>query len=610
MKLKKELRVFDVFSIAVGAMISSGIFILPGLAYAQTGPGIFLSYMIAGILAGSGVLCVAELATAMPKAGGDYFYISRSLGTAVGTISGLLSWFALALKSAFAVFGIAELLHLLLPLPLPMLGMATTLVFVVLNLVGVKEAGRLQTVLVVILLIISGIFVIGGFRHVEVPRFDPFVPFGANAIVIGVGFVFVAYGGVLHVASISEEVENPKRALPLGLISSIVVVTIMYTVMLIVTVGVLPGEALSGSLTPIADAARISLGGAGYWAVVAASAMAFVTTANAGIMASSRYPLALSRDGLLPGFLSYVHPRAHTPMAAVLLTGAVIAVALLLPLEILVKAASTVVITSFILANLSVIILRESHLQNYRPSFRAPLYPWGQFAAIVGLTLVVFDMGYQALLICFGFVVVGFLAYLFYGRRQADREYALLALAERILDRRFTDHSLESELRDIVYERDEITKDNFDRLVEHCPVIDLPAGLPAEEAFEAISKVMAESLPVSAAKLNDMIVRREAESSTAISLFVAIPHLIVEHEDVFQLALVRSRSGVRFSEENPSIHAIFVLAGSMDRRNEHLRCLSAIAQVVQNPEFEKKWLHARGEKALRDAVLLAKRIRH
>ena len=112
MKLKKQLSFIDIFSIATGAMISSGIFILPGLAFSYTGPSVFVSYFLAGVLAFIGTLSIAELATAMPKAGGDYYFVTRSLGPLIGTISGLLSWFSLSLKSAFAIFGIAEVIYL------------------------------------------------------------------------------------------------------------------------------------------------------------------------------------------------------------------------------------------------------------------------------------------------------------------------------------------------------------------------------------------------------------------------------------------------------------------------------------------------------------------
>ncbi|MBD3379473.1 MAG: amino acid permease, partial [Candidatus Omnitrophica bacterium] len=142
--LKKDLGLLDIFCLASGAMISSGIFILPGLAYAQAGPLVFISYFLAGMLALMGTLSIIELATAMPKAGGDYFFITRSLGPFVGTVSSFLSWSALCLKSAFAVFGIAEILYLAFGFPVLVSSFFICCFFVVLNILGVKEAARLE----------------------------------------------------------------------------------------------------------------------------------------------------------------------------------------------------------------------------------------------------------------------------------------------------------------------------------------------------------------------------------------------------------------------------------------------------------------------------------
>ena len=598
------------FSIAVGAMMSSGIFVLPGLAFAQAGPAVFLSYFLAGVLASTGVLCVAELATALPRAGGDYFYVSRSLGTGVGTISGLLSWFALVLKTAFAIFGIAEILYLSFPVvPLPVFGVAATALFVMLNLIGVREATRFQVGLVALLLGISAVFIVAGAPRLAVPRFDPFAPYGGNAILITVGFVFVSYGGVLHVASVAEEVKNPKRTLPYGLLASIMVVTGLYSLILLVTVGLLDAEDLRSSFTPVADAARVVMGGVGYWTVIVASMLAFVTTANAGIMAASRYPLAMGRDGLLPRLASRVSARQNVPYVAICITGGLIAVSLFLPLEVLVKAASAVIIASFILANLSVIILRESRLQNYHPSFRVPLYPWLNFVATAAFVFLLFDMGFQALLVCMVLVLLGFLAYLHYGRKQAHTDYALLALLERVINRRLTSYNLESELREILYERDEIVKDRFDDLVESCPVIDLPGEADRDRAFDEIAAALSRTTGLEEQQLRTLLSQREAESSTAISSFMAIPHLLLPGSDQFQIVLVRSPHGVRFSDEHQAVSCIVVLAGTADNRNFHLRCLSAIAQVAQSPSFEQKWMNARGAEGLRDALLLGKRRR-
>ena len=138
-ELRKGLRLRHVFCIASGAMISSGLFVLPGMAYARAGPAIVLSYLIAGVLATTGLLSTAELATAMPKAGSDYFFITRGMGPAVGTVAGLFNWVAFSLKAAFALVGMAAVIRLLAPIDMRVSGVVLGLAFVILNLVGIKE---------------------------------------------------------------------------------------------------------------------------------------------------------------------------------------------------------------------------------------------------------------------------------------------------------------------------------------------------------------------------------------------------------------------------------------------------------------------------------------
>jgi amino acid transporter/mannitol/fructose-specific phosphotransferase system IIA component (Ntr-type) len=614
MPLKKALKLPEIFSIATGAMISSGIFILPGLAFAMTGPSEFVSYFIAGLLAFAGVLSVSELATAMPKAGGDYFFINRSLGASVGTISGLLSWFALSLKSAFGIIGIMSVAKLFFTLPSPtwsLVGIVITLFFVSLNITGVKEAGKFQVALVVILISIMLIYIVGGISSVHVQHFEPFTFNGGKGVLIAAGFVFVSYGGLIKVASMSEEITNPKRNIPLGLISSLVVTIILYTGMLIVTVGIENPRTLAdpNNLTPIANAAKLFLGNFGFYMILIASMLAFITTANAGIMSASRYPLAMSRDNLMPKALGFISPKLGTPTISLLITGGFIIFAILLPLDILIKAASTVVIMNYILSNLSVIILRESKIQNYRPSFKAPLYPWTQILAIFAFIMLIFDMGLYPILISFGLIIFGFFVYLLYGKKKEHNEYAFLHLIERVMNKKLTSYNLEGELKSILYERDDITKDKFDTLIEDAEVMDITDNISIDQLFSLIAEHLEKELTISKEDILRKLHDREQQASTALTPFVAIPHLIVEKEDSFEIILIRSKQGIKFSEDQREVKAIFVLAGSMSERNIHLKSLSAIAQIVQNKEFEKKWINASRKKNLKDIILLGERRR-
>lgn len=608
-ELKRSLKLIDVFAIASGAMISSGLFVLPGLAHAKAGPGVVVSYLLAGLLAMTGMLSIAELATAMPRAAGDYFFIARSMGAAVGTVAGLLTWLALSLKSAFALIGMAAFMSRLLPLDIRIIAVCFCLVFFLINLIGVKEASRFQVTLVIGLFVLLIYYIVSGFGKVNVQYFEPFAPNGWKAIFATSGFVFVSYGGLLKVASISEEVDNPQRNIPLGMILSLLCVSIAYTGAIFVTSGVIGADELDNSMTPISDGAQAALGIWGRRALDVAAILAFVSTANAGIMSASRYPLALSRDNLIPEVFGNVNSRFKTPHISLALTVGCIMVFLFFKLEILVEAASTVLILTYMLSTLSVIILRESGVQNYQPSFTTPLYPAVQIIGFVGFGFLIFEMGKEAILISLLLIAGGLFAYWFYGRIRSTREFALLHLIERISAKEITGRILESELKEIIKERDDITKDRFDVVIEDALVLDLDKPCTREELFEMVSEQVAQRTGLSPKQLFKAFEAREKESSTVITPSLAIPHIIIQGNNIFDIVLVRCKEGIMFSDSAPKIQAVFFLLGSPDERNFHLRALSAIAQIVQNIKFEKRWMAARTPENLRDLVLLGKRRR-
>jgi amino acid transporter len=610
-EMKKGLGFIDVFCIASGAMISSGIFVLPGLAFSLAGPSMILSYLLAGLLALIGVFSVIELATAMPKAGGDYYFLTRSLGPMVGTVSGLLSWFALSLKTAFAVFGLAEVIYLLSngTIPLFVTAVPVTLFFVVLNIKGTTAAAKFEVILVLGLLLLMAIYFALGTPHIQASHFTPFIPknAGFGAILSTSGFVFVSFGGLLNIATIAEEVQNPRKNIPAGFIAATLAITLLYSLLLIVTVGILPAKDLAGSFTPIADTAHIFSGTIGYVTITVAAVLAFITTANAGIMSASRYPLALGRDKLLPQFTTKTNQQG-APTIAIILTGIIILSALLLDIEKLVKAASAVVISSYILSAVAVMVMRKSNLTNYRPSFRVPFSPWLPLIGIICFFLLIYDMGMAAVEISLGLILFGLLIYFFYGRKRANMDYALLHIVETITNRQLSEGSLEKELFEIIHHRDEMKLDAFDEILQTAKAIDLAPGATPSDLLETVSKILAQKLARAEKEIRDLFIERERQGSCVLTPFVAIPHIIVEGEKLFYILLLRSREGVCF-EENLSVKAFFVIVGSRDMRHLHLKALAAIAHIVQHPEFEKRWTTAKNEDQLKDILLLSERIR-
>jgi len=607
--LKREIGLTSLFCLAAGAMVSSGIFVLPGLAFARAGPGIVVSYILAGALAGFGMLNAAELVTAMPRAGGDYFFISRTLGPAAGTAAGVLNWFSLSLKSALALVGIGAYAQTLTGIDARLTGLALCAVFVGLNLAGARHAGRAQVVFVLLLLGLMGGFAAVGLPQVRPSRFEPFAPHGVRSLPATAGFVFVAYGGLIKIAAVAGEVHDPGRLLPRAMFLALGAIVVLYAFMVLVTVGVLDASKLSGSLTPITDAARMFAGRWGAAALGVGAMLAFVSTANAGIMAASRYLYALGHDQFLPARLAYLSPRRRTPAVAIVITGAFMAATLFLQIDLLVEAASLALILSFMVAAVCVIVLRESRVQNYRPTFRAPFYPGPQIVTIFGSAFLLFEIGSEAFIICTVLLSAALTGYWLYGRRQARREYALLHLIQRITAKELVTGALERELREIVRERESIVADRFDHIVSRCVVLDLDDGVSAEECFRLAADGLAPRLNMSSEDLTERLRQRERESSTVLSPFLAVPHIVLPGEDMFEMALVRARKGVDFGLQGKSIKALFVLAGTQDQRNFHLRTLAAVAQIVQAEDFEQRWLRANGVQGIRDVVLLGRRLR-
>jgi len=614
-ELKKELGFASVFCIATGAMISSGLFVLPGIAFGVAGPGVFLCYLVAAVLVVPALLSKAELATAMPRAGGDYLYIDRSLGPAFGTLGGVAAWASLSFKSAFALIGMSAFTRLVWPglfsdFELKLIAAGLVVVFALINLWGAKHVGRIQIAIVFILLAILGVYVVAGLGAVERGRFSPMLPHGWNSLLAGAGMVFVAFGGLTKIASVAEEVKDPSRTVVRAMFASYAVVSVLYVLVVLVTVGLVSGAGLSGSLTPT------SLGGAALWPGVGkvvmtlAALMAFVTTANAGVLAASRFPMAMSRDGLLPAFFGKVSARRGTPHYAIIFTCLfMMAVILFLDITLFVKTASAMMVLLFLFTVICVILMRESRMSTYRPKFRSPLYPWLHVAGIVGYTLLLVELGTAPLVISAAVLGGGFVWYSVYAKARVLRESALVHLARRIASRSFPDHDLEEELADMAHEPGEEIEDRFDRLIEECTIFDLAEPVSRDELFRMVSAEIARDIEMPADEVRRLLDEREEASSTVLRPGLAVPHVVVEGTGRFDVVVARSRDGVGFTPDKPPVKAMFFLVGSSDERNFHLRALMAIAEIVQNVDFDSKWFRARGPEGLRKMLLAAKRRR-
>jgi amino acid transporter len=423
-ELERDLGLPSVLAISIGAMIGSGIFILPALALEIAGPAVIVAYLLAGLLVVPAALSKSEMATAMPEAGGTYIYIERGMGPLLGTIAGVGTWFSLSFKGALALIGGVPYLLLLFDLPLKPVALGLAAVLILVNLFGAKQTGRLQLGIVVVMLAALGWFAAGSAPSVQSTNYANFFADGIGGLLAATGLVFVSYAGVTKVASVAEEIEDPGRNIPLGILGSLAFTTVLYVAIVTVLVGVTDPGTVAGSLTPVAVAAEATLGQAGVIAVILAAILALVSTANAGILSSSRYPFAMSRDKLAPPSLSKISDRFGTPVTSITLTGAVLlALIAFVPILEIAKLASAFQIMVFGLINIALIAFREGSME-YEPEFTSPLYPWMQiFGAITGVLLLT-QMGTVALVGALVITVGSIIWYFVYVKPRVRREGA------------------------------------------------------------------------------------------------------------------------------------------------------------------------------------------
>lgn len=620
-RLKKELGLFDVFAVSTGAMFSSGFFLLPGLAFAKAGPAVVLAYLLAGVLILPAMFSKAELSTALPRAGGTYYFLDRSLGPLAGTIGGLGTYFALSLKTAFALIGIGAYAAFFIELPIKPVAVALTIVFVIINIFGAKETTALQRGLVLILLAVMALFMVGGFVRVfgqpletTTQRFTPFMTMGTAGLLSTIGFVFVSYAGLTKVASVAEEVKNADRNIPLGMMLSLGVTTLVYGVGIFLIVAVVEPVTLSSDLTPVATAAETLFdwmpAKVGLLLIVIAALAAFVSTGNAGMLAASRYPLAMARDRLLPQQLVTLG-RFHTPVLAILVTGALMVVFIVaLDAEGIAKLASAFQLFIFILVNFAVIVMRESRIDSYDPGYRSPLYPWMQVFGMVTSLLLIVYMGWEAIAFTIGIVVVCIVWYYFYAAKNVERDGAIYHWFSRLGVRQ--DKGLDREFRGIMKERGLRDNDPFEQIVARSFVIDLVDSVTYGGVVQLAAEHLAERIPSSADEIKARFLRGTAMGETPVSKGVALPHFRTVLIESAELVLVRCKQPVAMIVDDPmtvevepeqQVHALFFLISPEADAAQHLRILAQIAGRVDEASFAEAWAGAANEDEIRQVIL-------
>lgn len=438
--LERDLGLYTTITVSIGAMVGVGIFVLPGLAAAKAGPSAILAYLLAGLVALPAALSKAEMATALPEAGGTYLYIDRAMGPLPGTIAGIGTWFALVFKSAFALVGLGAYLLLFVPIPddrLVFVSLAIGVFLLVINVLGAKLTGRLQVAVVSLVLLVLLGFVGDGMTYVESGRYHPFFTHRTSGLFEATGLVFVSYAGVTTIASVAEEVENPARNIPIAIITSVLVMMALYSLTVFVVIGVLPITAVENNLTSMVDAAVAFTGSTGGLVLSVVAVLALTSMANAGILSSSKYPLAMSRDDLAPTVAASVNDRFRTPIVSIAFTGGVLLLFIaVVPVMELAKLASAFQILLFAFVNGALVAFRESSLDWYDPAFVAPGYPYVQIGGGVACLLLLTQMGLVPMVGAVGILLGGVVWYRLYGRHRTTRESAALVAVRRTADAR------------------------------------------------------------------------------------------------------------------------------------------------------------------------------
>jgi basic amino acid/polyamine antiporter, APA family len=465
-RLKRVLGPVGLTSLGVGAIIGTGIFVLTGVAaHDKTGPALMLSFVVAGLACIFAALCYAEFASMVPVAGSAYTYAYATLGEMMAWIIGwdLILEYAVASSTVahgwshyfqdfIKIFGV-EIPKVFSNSPFDLIGgkLASTGTFFDLPAVlitfaitailvkGIRESTTFNSVMVIIKLSVVLFVIVVGASYIHVENWTPFAPFGYTGLsffgapvagqvgkggeplgmLAGASTIFFAYIGFDAVSNQSEEAINPKRDVPIGIIASLILCTVLYIAVSAVLTGMVRYDQINID-APISDAfGKVGLTWAKY--LISLGALTGITSVLLVMMLSQpRIFLAMARDGLVPpAFFSAIHPRFQTPWKSTILIGICVAVmAGLLPLRILAELVNIGTLFAFVVVCAAVLVMRKTHPDAERP-FRVPLSPITPILGILICLLLMFSLPWENWVRLFVWLGIGFLIYFGYGIRHS-----------------------------------------------------------------------------------------------------------------------------------------------------------------------------------------------
>ncbi len=472
--LRRALGAFDVVMLGIGAIIGAGIFATIGTAAAGdvarpgAGPALILSFVLTGVACGFAALCYAEFAAMVPISGSAYTYSYATLGEliawiigwdliieyAVGNVAVAISWgnyfktfvsgFGLIIpdwlstdyRTAARIPGLLEQApHILgVPIVFNILAFGIVALITIVLVIGIRESASMNSLMVLLKLIVLGFFIFIGWKYVRTENWHPFAPNGWAGVQAGAAIVFFAYIGFDAVSTVAEEVRNPKRDLPIGIIGSLIICTVIYIVVAAVFTGIIPYGALvkklateqAEPLTMALQYANIEKWGTLFVGIVAfGSVVAHTAVLLVFQLGQPRIFFSMARDGLLPQSFARVHPRFQTPHVTTILTGVVVGVcSMFTTIDEMVDLTNIGTLFAFILVCLGIIILRKRDPDRPR-AFRTPFVPVVPILGILGCLYLVRGL---PLITVFRFVIwlcVGMVIYFFYGFRRSHLRKAI-----------------------------------------------------------------------------------------------------------------------------------------------------------------------------------------
>ena len=436
--LKRTLTAFSITLLGIGAIVGTGIFVLTGVAAAKyAGPGLILSFIVAGIASGLAAICYAEFASTVPIAGSAYTYSYATLGEMVAWIIGWDLILEYAVGAAAVSIGwsgyIVDLLKSALGITIPKAltvspfsgGIINLPAFLVILLItallvlGTSESTRINNIIVGVKLVVIAFFLIIGFGHVNPANWNPFLPFGAGGIFRGASIIFFAYIGFDQISTSAEEARNPSKDLPLGIFLSLLVCTVLYILVTAVLTGMVSYTKLDVA-SPVSHALiLVGLNAAG--SVISFGAVCGLTTVLIVLLyGQSRIFFSMARDGLLPKLFSHVHPRFHTPYASSLLIGAFVAlIAGLTPIDVVAELTNIGTLAAFVLVSAAVLILRRTQ-PDLRRGYRVPFVPLIPILSVIASLVLIVSLPLVTILRFVVWLAVGMVVYLLYSRHHSN----------------------------------------------------------------------------------------------------------------------------------------------------------------------------------------------